>query len=65
MAIEAGHPDFWRKYVGLDGEAIGIATFGESAPAAKLYPHFGLTAEAVAAAARRAAGRGHSIPIGV
>jgi transketolase len=65
VAIEAGHPDYWRKYVGLDGEAIGIATFGESAPAAKLYEHFGLTAEAVAAAARRAAGSGRSIPIGV
>jgi transketolase len=65
VAIEAGHPDYWRKYVGLDGEAIGIATFGESAPAAKLYEHFGLTAEAVAAAARRAADSGRSIPIGV
>jgi transketolase len=65
VAIEAGHPDYWRKYVGLDGEAIGIATFGESAPAAKLYEHFGLTAEAVAAAARRAADSGRSIPLGV
>jgi transketolase len=65
VAIEAGHPDYWRKYVGLDGEAIGIATFGESAPAAKLYEHFGLTAEAVAAAARRAADSGRFIPIGV
>jgi transketolase len=56
VAVEAGHPDFWRKYVGLDGEVLGIATFGESAPAGKLYTHFGLTAENVAAAARRAIG---------
>jgi transketolase len=57
VAIEAGHPDYWRKYVGLQGETIGIARFGESAPAGKLYAHFGLTAEAVAAAARRVAAR--------
>jgi len=47
-AVEAAHPDFWRKYVGLDGRVIGIAAFGESAPAAALYEHFGLTANAVA-----------------
>jgi len=57
VAVEAGHPDFWRKYVGLEGEVIGIAGFGESAPAAELYAHFGLTAAAIAAAARRAVGR--------
>jgi transketolase len=56
VAVEAGHPDFWRKYVGLDGEVIGVASFGESAPAAKLFAHFGVTADAVAAAARRATG---------
>ncbi|HXE40753.1 MAG TPA: transketolase, partial [Azonexus sp.] len=44
IAIEAGHPDLWRKYVGLDGEVLGIATFGASGPAAALYEHFGLTA---------------------
>ncbi|MGE0072912.1 MAG: transketolase, partial [Thiomonas sp.] len=33
VAIEAAHPDFWRKYVGLDGGVVGISTFGESAPA--------------------------------
>jgi transketolase len=53
VAIEAGHPDFWRKYVGLDGAVIGVASFGESAPAAALYEHFGITAAAVLAAVRR------------
>ena len=57
VAVEAGQPDYWRKYVGLEGASIGIAGFGESAPAGKLYEHFGLTAEAIAAAARRAVGR--------
>ncbi len=52
VAIEAGVRDFWRKYVGLDGEVIGIDTYGASAPAEKLYPHFGITVDAVVAAAR-------------
>lgn len=36
---------------------IGVAGFGESAPAGNLYAHFGLTAAANAAAARSAIGR--------
>ncbi|MBS1161848.1 MAG: transketolase [Proteobacteria bacterium] len=44
VAIEAALPDFWWKYVGLDGEVLGIAEFGESAPAAELFAYFGLTA---------------------
>jgi transketolase len=47
LAIEAAHPDFWRKYVGRQGVVIGMPTFGESAPAPKLYAHFGITAERV------------------
>jgi transketolase len=50
VAVEAGVTDFWRKYVGLEGEVVGIDRFGESAPAGELFKHFGLTAEAVAAA---------------
>lgn len=48
LAVEAGVSDWWRKYVGLDGAVIGIDRFGESAPAAVLFEHFGLTAKAVA-----------------
>ncbi|WP_153145234.1 transketolase [Dechloromonas sp. H13] len=44
IAIEAGHPDPWCKYVGLDGEVVGLDRFGESAPAPALYERFGLTA---------------------
>ncbi len=43
VAIEAAHPDFWRKYVGLDGDVVGIASFGASAPADKLFAHFGFS----------------------
>ncbi|MFP5374733.1 MAG: transketolase-like TK C-terminal-containing protein, partial [Gammaproteobacteria bacterium] len=52
VAIEAGVSDFWRKYVGLDGAVVGIDRFGASAPAGKLFPHFGFTVEAVVEAAR-------------
>ena len=52
VAVEASHPDGWRKYVGLDGLCIGIETFGESAPAADVYRHFGLTAEEMTEAVR-------------
>jgi len=52
VAVEAGASDWWRRYVGLDGDVVGIDTFGESAPSAAVMEHFGFTAERVAAAAR-------------
>ncbi|BEG78281.1 MULTISPECIES: transketolase [Burkholderiales] len=48
VAVEAAHPDFWRKYVGRSGRVVGMSTFGESAPAKDLYAHFGITAARVA-----------------
>ncbi len=45
VAVEAAHPDFWRKYVGRTGRVVGIATFGESAPAKDLYAYFGITVD--------------------
>jgi transketolase len=52
VAVEAAHPDFWRKYVGRDGRVIGISTFGESAPASQLYEYFGITSNAMVSAAK-------------
>ena len=52
VAIEAGSADFWRKYVGLDGEVIGMTGYGSSAPADVLFKHFGFTVERVVEAAR-------------
>jgi len=52
VAVEAGVTGFWGKYVGLDGATVGIDSFGASAPADQLYTHFGITVEAVVAAAR-------------
>jgi transketolase len=47
VSIEAGVTDFWKKYVGLDGASVGINTYGESAPGADLFKHFGFTVENV------------------
>ena len=52
VAVEAGVTDYWRKYVGLDGAVVGIDSFGASAPIDALYKHFGITVEAVVAAAK-------------
>ena len=48
VAVEAGHADYWHKFVGLDGRVVGMTSFGESAPAGDLFQHFGFTADAVA-----------------
>ncbi|MDR2820085.1 MAG: transketolase [Desulfovibrio sp.] len=47
LAAEAAAPDYWRKYVGLDGAVLGMPHFGASAPANDLYEHFGLTVDRV------------------
>jgi transketolase len=51
VAIEAGSRDGWWRYVGLDGAVVGMDTFGASAPAKKLFEHFGITAANVAGVA--------------
>lgn len=56
VAVEAGHKDFWYKYVGLDGRIVGMETFGESAPIKDLMTHFGFTVEAVVEAVEDALG---------
>ncbi|KAF5938312.1 hypothetical protein HYC85_022571 [Camellia sinensis] len=52
VSIEAGTTFGWEKIVGTKGKAIGIDRFGASAPAGKIYKEFGITAEAVVAAAK-------------
>ncbi|OJU47820.1 MAG: transketolase [Mesorhizobium sp. 61-13] len=51
VAIEAGIRQGWDALIGTDGIFIGMTGFGASAPIEKLYPHFGITAEAAAKAA--------------
>ena len=52
VAVEAAVAFGWERWIGPDGVFIGMRGFGASAPAPDLYKHFGITPEAVAAAAR-------------
>ena len=52
VAVEAAAGFGWERFIGEDGVFIGMDGFGASAPADQLYKHFGITAEAVAAAAK-------------
>ena len=54
VSIEAGLTMGWRKYVGDAGVSIGIDHYGASADYATLYREFGITTEAVVAAAKKA-----------
>jgi transketolase len=47
IAVEAGLRQGWDRFIGTDGKFIGMKGFGASAPAEKLYEHFGITAKAV------------------
>lgn len=52
LAIEAGSPMCWYKYVGFNGKVIGMETFGKSAPAKALFNEFGFTVENVVETAK-------------
>jgi transketolase len=52
VAVEAGVPDIWRKYVGRRGVVLGIDRFGESAPAKDLMRYFEFVPERVVAAVK-------------
>lgn len=53
VAVEAGIRQGWDRYLGIKGGFVGMSSFGASAPIEQLYKHFGITAEAVAAAAKQ------------
>ena len=55
IACEAAASFGWNRWTGTNGGFVGMTSFGASAPAARLYEHFGVTAAAVADAARKAA----------
>lgn len=57
VSIEAGTTSGWARYVGDGGVSIGIDRYGASAPPAELFERFGVSAEAVAKAARSLVGR--------
>ena len=49
VAVEAGHGDYWRKWVGLDGAVVSLDRFGESGPGPDVLAHFGFSAEQIVA----------------
>ena len=52
LAVEAGATLGWWKYVGLDGDVLGVDRFGASAPGPKVMAEYGFTPENVAARAK-------------
>jgi transketolase len=52
VAVEAAVGFGWERWIGTKGRFVGMSSFGASGPAEKLYPHFGITVEAVVAAAK-------------
>ena len=52
VAIEAGVPEIWSQYVGLDGKIVGLHRFGMSAPGAEVMKELGIDAQHVIDAAR-------------
>lgn len=54
VSVEAGHTDYWTKFVGLDGFSVGINRFGVSAPGAVAMDALGMNVESVVHAIRSA-----------
>lgn len=52
IGVEAQIRLGWDRYIGRDGVFVGMRSFGESAPYQELYDHFGITTEAIVAAAK-------------
>ena len=52
VAVEAAVGFGWERWIGTKGRFVGMSSFGASGPAEKLYQHFGITVEAVVAAAK-------------
>jgi transketolase len=58
LAVEAGSPIGWWKYVGKDGDVIGLDRFGASAPGKIVMQNLGFTGENVASRAKKLVKRG-------
>jgi transketolase len=57
LAIEAGAPMSWYRWVGPEGDVVGMTTFGASAPYQDVLRHFGFTVENVVEHALKLLGR--------
>lgn len=63
VSVEAGVPMGWREFVGDAGRIVGLNHYGASAAYTVLYEQFGLTADAVVAAARESLGAAEAPPV--
>ena len=52
VAVEAGVQHGWDRYIGPEGRFVGMTGYGASGKGPDLYAHFGITAQAVADAAK-------------
>jgi transketolase len=52
VAIEAAHPMSWYRWVGGDGEVLGLDRFGASAPYQRIYTELGLTVDRIVSTAK-------------
>jgi transketolase len=52
IAIDAGVPNSWYKYTGIDGAVVAVNRFGMSAPGKTIFSELGITSEALVAAAK-------------
>ena len=53
LAVEAGSPMGWHKYVGIDGDVMGLERFGASAPVTTIFEKLGFTTDNVVARAKK------------
>ena len=53
FGVEAACGFGWERWLGCDGQFIGMTGYGASAPAADLFRHFGITPEAITTAVRK------------
>jgi transketolase len=52
LAVEAGSPQGWHRYVGDRGEVLGVDRFGASAPGDEMLQHYGFTVDNICMRAR-------------
>jgi transketolase len=57
LAVEAGSPQGWHRYVGDRGDVLGVDRFGASAPGSEMLERYGFTADNVCARARKLLGK--------
>ena len=57
LAVEAGSPQGWHRYVGDRGDVLGVDRFGASAPGSEMLERYGFTVDNVCARARKLLGK--------